>query len=86
MLLNSLIDDKDFLMINFLHINYLCIGTVFTSAFPILTSLSFPYLTALAKTVRKMMSRNCESGTFAFFSVLKGKCSMIYHLFLKFVN
>ena len=48
MLLNSLIDDKDFLMINFLH--YLCIGTVFTSAFPILTSLSFPYLTALAKT------------------------------------
>ena len=48
MLLNSLIDDKDFLMINFLH--YLCTGTVFTSAFPILTSLSFPYLTALAKT------------------------------------
>lgn len=49
MLLNSLIDDNDFFMIKFLHINYLCIGTVFTSAFPILTSLTFPYLTALAR-------------------------------------
>ena len=85
MLLNSLIDDNDFFIINFLHKNYLCRGTVFTSAFSILTSLTFPYLTALAKTVSKM-SRNCDSGTFAFFSVLNGKCSMAYHLFLKFVN
>ena len=85
MLLNSLIDDNDFFIINFLHKNYLCRGTVFTSAFSVLTSLTFPYLTALAKTVRKM-SRNCDSGTFAFFSVLNGKCSMAYHLFLKFVN
>ena len=95
MLLNSLIDDNDFFMIKFLHINYLCIGTVFTSAFPILTSLTFPYLTALARQSGKWWveivwvekkKRNHERGTFAFFSVLNGKYSMVYHLFFKIVN